>query len=212
MRSLMPAVLVVVVLGLSFPAPATADHRDRELFGTMTAEGVVQSVSQSSSAFLLRVARPERLRRAASGHLVVWLQQGTDVRGRAGDGGDQRWDAAPRAFRAGDVVKVDGFRLDDGRLLAMRIDVRHRDVFFRPPDHGGNIVIQGVLIAKGAGLIIVVDGSGAARIILVATATIVSGRRNSVAALQPNDAVTIVGVMNADGAFAASEVRVSGAR
>lgn len=210
MRTLTLVILSAVLLGLAVPAPAAADHRDRELFGAMAVEGVVQSVSGSSSAFLLRVARPERLRRAVSGHLVVWVQQGTDVRGD--DDGFASWDdARARTVRPGDGVKIDGFRLDDGRLLAMRVEVRHRDAFFRPSDRSGNIVVQGVLIAKGAGLIIVVDSSGVTRIVLVATATVVSGRRSTVAALQPNDALSIVGVMNPDGKFAAREIRVTGA-
>ncbi len=191
-----------VVAGLLVP-PVLADDRNQVLWGRMTVEGVITSVNPGGSTFLLRVMRFERARRLDLGYVSVWVQQGT----RMGDNDDSRFERPWfRTFRPGDRVQVDGFRLDDGRLLALQVEVRDRG-FASAPVAGG-VTFRGVIIARGANLIVIVDVGGATRIVLISTTTRVRGLRASFGSLQANDTVVIAGEPNADGSVAAREVQV----
>lgn len=195
-------VMLVTVAGLA--PPARADDRDAPLFGRITVEGIIISVDPGSAAFLLRVFKSGRAQRFRLGYLPVWVQRGT----RVGDE-DDNWfsHTAVRGFHRGDRVVVDGFRLDDGRLLALAIDVRERAL--ASPVVSGDIICRGVVVARGPNLIVVLD-TGGTRIIIISATTRFNGLRASQTALQANDRVVIVGQANADGTVAARAVEVTG--
>jgi len=205
-RSLLIGVVGAFIAIAVLVAPAVADDRDQPVWGwwgRMTVEGVITSIDAGGSTFLMRVIRPERPRRLGLGYLPVWVQQGTRIE----DGSDLRFDRPWfRTLRPGDRVRVDGFRLDDGRLLALAIEIRDRG-FASSPVVGG-VTVRGVVIARGANLIVIVDVGGATRIVLISAATHVRGLRASFGALQPNDTVVVLGEPSPDGSVAAQEVQV----
>ena len=193
--------IVLLAVALLPVSPAQADDRERAAFGRITVEGVVTSFNPSASTLLLRVTRPEWAVRL--GHVVVWVQRGTRV-----DGDGDNWSGRPaQDFERGDRIKVDGFRLDDGRLLALDIDVKERA--FAPRPAVGEVVFRGVLVARGSALIVILDSSGRTRIILIATTTRIRGLRASTGALQANDTVVVLGEANPDGTVVAREVQVT---
>ncbi len=205
MRTLLIGITVLLV-ALAGPAvTARADDRDAAPFGRMTIEGVIASVDPGSSTFLLRVFRPDGARRFSLDYLPAWVQQGTRIEDED-DNGFRR--SAIREFRRGDRVKVDGFRLDDGRLLALGIEVKDRA--FASPVVVTDIVFRGVVVARGANLIVILDTGGGTRIILISGTTRIRGLRASWVALQAHDSVVILGQPNADGTVAAREVQVIG--
>lgn len=193
--------VVLLAVALLPTSPAQADDREWAAFGRLTVEGVVTSFNPSASTLVLRVMRPERALRL--GHVIVWVQRGTRI-----DGDGDAWFGRPaQDFGRGDRIKVDGFRLDDGRLLALDIDVKERAFALRPTV--GEVVFRGVLVARGSALIVILDSSGRTRIILIATTTRIRGRRASMGALQANDTVVVLGEANPDGTVVAREVQVT---
>lgn len=203
-RTLLVGVVAAFIVAVLLVPPALADDRDQTFWGRMTVEGVITSVNPGGSTFLLRVMRPERAWRLGLGYVSVWVQQGT----RIDDDGDSRFERPWfRTFRPGDRVQVEGFRLDDGRLLALQVEVRDR-AFASAPVVASGVTFRGLIIARGANLIVIVDVGGTTRIILISAATRIYGRRASFGSLQADDTVIIVGEPNADGSVAAREVEV----
>ncbi len=194
--------LVLLAVALLPTSPAQADDREWAAFGRLTVEGVVTSFNPSASTLVLRVMRPERALRL--GHVIVWVQRGTRI-----DGDGDAWFGRPSGqdFGRGDRIKVDGFRLDDGRLLALDIDVKERAFALRSTV--GEVVFRGVLVARASTLIVILDSSGRTRIILIATTTRIRGLRASVRALQASDSVVVLGATNSDGTVVAREVQVT---
>ncbi|MDQ7819861.1 MAG: DUF5666 domain-containing protein [Armatimonadota bacterium] len=192
------AVLAAVVL-----VPLTgawADHRDGVgLYGRMAVDGVVVSVRPLTSTFALRVVRPSHIRERGDPILTVWVQRGT----RVDEGGHPL--AVLDALRPGDRVRVDGFRLDDGRLLALEMEVRERAGV---TPGSGVVVVRGVVVARGPALIVIVDSQGTTRVILVVATTRLVGPRQAFHLLQPRDEVVVLGLANADGTIAARQIQV----
>ena len=206
MRTYLVAIPIVLVTAACLVPSAQASERDAAPVGRMTVEGVIASVDPEASMFRLRVFRSDRARRFGLDDLrvwVVWVQRGTRVDGEDGD-----WFArsAIWGIHRGDRVTVEGFRLDDGRLLALAIDVRERAA---SPVFSSDIICRGVVVARGPNLIVVLD-TGGTRIIIISATTRFHGLRVSWAALQANDRVVIVGQANGDGTVAAREVQVIG--
>jgi len=205
-RTHLVAIPIVLVTAACLVPSAQASERDAAPVGRMTVEGVIASVDPEASMFRLRVFRSDRARRFGLDDLrvwVVWVQRGTRVDGEDGD-----WFArsAIWGIHRGDRVTVEGFRLDDGRLLALAIDVRERAA---SPVFSSDIICRGVVVARGPNLIVVLD-TGGTRIIIISATTRFHGLRASWAALQANDRVVIVGQANGDGTVAAREVQVIG--
>ena len=203
MRTHLVAIPIVLVTAACLVPSAQASERDAAPVGRMTVEGVIASVDPEASMFRLRVFRSDRARRFGLDDLPVWVQRGTRVDGEDGD-----WFArsAIWGIHRGDRVTVEGFRLDDGRLLALAIDVRERAA---SPVFSSDIICRGVVVARGPNLIVVLD-TGETRIIIISATTRFHGFRASWAALQANDRVVIVGQANGDGTVAAREVQVIG--
>ena len=202
-RTHLVAIPIVLVTAACLVPSAQASERDAAPVGRMTVEGVIASVDPEASMFRLRVFRSDRARRFGLDDLPVWVQRGTRVDGEDGD-----WFArsAIWGIHRGDRVTVKGFRLDDGRLLALAIDVRERAA---SPVFSSDIICRGVVVARGPNLIVVLD-TGGTRIIIISATTRFHGLRVSWAALQANDRVVIVGQANGDGTVAAREVQVIG--
>jgi hypothetical protein len=190
------AALVLVPLG-----GAWADHRGVGPYGRMVVEGVVVSTRSEASTFVLRLVHPPQSWWREMPYLTVWVQRGTKVAGHPWPGG------GGEGVQAGDRVRVDGFRLDDGRLLALEVDVRERPLRGISP---GVVVVRGVVVARGPALIVIVDSQGTTRVILVVATTRLVGPRPAVDLLRPHDQVVVLGLPNADGTLVAREVQVVG--
>jgi len=198
--------ITVLVTAAALVLPARADDRESTRLGRMTVDGVIVSVDSRSSTFLLRVLRPpDWAQRFDLDYLPVWVQHGTRI------DDDDNWFArsALRGIHRGDRVTVEGFRLDDGRLLALAIDVQDR-AFVPPPVVVTEIIFRGIVVARRPNLIVILEAGGGTRIILISATTRFRGLRASWTALQANDSVVIVGQPNADGTVGAREVQVIG--
>jgi len=224
MRKLIAIVLTLaLVMVLVVPMAALADNEGKRkdkgrgvsIRGKIQVEGVVRSMDFGSSMFTMRVTK--HANRVGNDNLIVLVQRGTALRtaGRGNDDDDDDDDddkerarriATISDIRVGDRVKLEGFRLDDGRILALKLQIRNRRIVGRPDFQG--VEAQGVVTSKGFNTLTVVSGNGITRIVLVTVATEVRGQRNSFAAIQPNDVVVVQGNVNADGTVSASRIEV----
>ena len=177
-RTLLVGITVLLVTAAALALPARADDRESTPLGRMTVDGVIASVDPGSLTFLLRVLRPDWARRSGL-----------------------------RGIHRGDRVTVEGFRLDDGRLLALAIDVKDR-AYVPPPVVVNEIIFRGIVVARRPNLVVILEAGGGTRIILISATTRFRGLRASWTALQANDTVIVVGEPNADGSVAASEIQV----
>lgn len=222
MRKFIAIVLTLaLVMVLVVPMAALADNEGKRkdkgrgvsIRGKIQVEGVVTSIDFGSSMFTMRVTK--HANRVSNDHLVVLVQRGTALRtaGRGNDDDDDDDDeerarriATISDIRVGDRVKLEGFRLDDGRILALKLQIRNRRIVGRPDFQG--VEAQGVVTSKGFNTMTVVSGNGITRLVLVTPATEVRGQRNSFAAIQTNDVVVVQGNVNADGTVSASRIDV----
>jgi len=218
MRKLIAIVLTLgLIMVLVLPMAALADNEKKgkgkgrgvSIRGKIQVEGTVTSLDPGSSMFTMRVTK--NANRVSNESLLVLVQRGTELRaaGRDDDDDDEerfRRIATISDIRIGDRVKLEGFRLDDGRILALKLQIKNRRIAGRPDFQG--VEAQGVVTAKGFNTLTVVSGNGVARTVLVTPATDVRGQRNSFAAIQPNDVVVVQGNVNADGTVSASRIEV----
>ncbi len=201
MTAVRVAAILAVLITLASPG-AWADHRDRAgPYGRMVVDGVVVSVRPEASTFVLHAAHPADVWWRDPPSLIVWVQRGTKVAG---------WDRPAGlldTLQIGDRVRVDGFRLDDGRVLALEVEVRARAVRAPAP---AVVVVRGVVVARGQALIVIVDSRGATRVILVVATTRLVGPRPALHLVQPHDQVVVLGLPSADGTIAAQQIQVVG--
>lgn len=215
MRKLIAIVLTLgLIMVLVLPMAALADNEKKgkgrgvSIRGKIQVEGTVTSLDPGSSMFTMRVTK--NANRVSNESLFVLVQRGTELRAAGRDDNDEeerfRRIATISDIRIGDRVKLEGFRLDDGRILALKLQIKNRRIEGRPDFQG--VEAQGVVTAKGFSTLTVVSGNGVARTVLVTPATDVRGQRNSFAAIQPNDVVVVQGNVNADGTVSASRIEV----
>lgn len=216
-KSLAMFLAIALVLTLVLPMTAFADKgqgqgkgKGLSVRGKIKVEGVVTGVSPGASMFTMRVTK--HANRAGSDNLVVLVQRATELKVRHNDDDDDDEDEHARRIasindlRVGDRVQLEGFRLDDGRILALKLDIKNRRIAGPPEPEG--VVAQGVVTAKGANTLAVVGSDGVTRIVLVTAATNIRGRRNSFAEIQPTDVVVVQGTVNADGTVLARRIEV----
>lgn len=206
-----PAAVLALALVLSAPASARPHVQ-----GKLTVEGIVAAVNNSGGAFTIQVTNPGRANRAGSRVLLVLVQQATELRltGRrdtdgdgsdAGDFGGARRRASIADIRVGDRVKLEGFRLDDGRILALRLQITNRAVA-GPAQF--EFVASGVVTSKGANSLVIL-ANRTPRAILITPSTEFRGQRNWFGAVQPGDFVMVGGTVNADGSVVARRVETT---
>lgn len=217
MRAKGPGISIAVALTVVLlTLPGLADKKPT-VHGKVNVEGVITAVDRLASAFLLRVTKH------GSGTTLVLVQDATELvvtrhktRGKERDEDDEdegreehaRQQASITDVHVGDQVKVQGFQLDDGRLLALQIDIRNRVVPVHPPVPLPSLIAQGVVIAMSLTTITVLDASGPARVVQVAASTPVTGQRAWIGAIVPDDVVRVEGVLNRDGSVTARRIDV----
>ena len=212
----MPVVFAVTLVVSLFALPSLADKKP-SVQGKVNLEGVITAIDGLASAFLLRVTKH------GSGTTLILVQGATDLVGKRHKGHDEdrgenegnddqeehaRQRVAITDFRVGDEVKVQGFRLDDGRVVALRVDVRNRAVPVHPPLALPSVVAQGVVTSRSLSTLSVLGATGGARVVLVAPGTRVTGQRSSATAIIPDDVVRVDGVLNTDGSVTARQIDV----
>lgn len=208
--------MAALVLALAFPAAAVADRGKGEqaaggpkVRGKLTVEGTVVAVHPGASTFTMRVTKPGHVRRAGSDILVVLVQQATELNLRGHDDDEEVAFRLARIadVRVGDRVMVDGFRLDDGRILALRLDIKNRAVA-GPGPLPPRAAASGVVTARGVSSLVIVSAEGT-RTILITPTTEFRGQRTSFAAIQAGDMVVVQGTVNADGSIVARRVETT---
>lgn len=215
-KSLAMFLAIALVLTLVLPMTAFADKgkgkdKGHSVRGKVQIEGIVTGLNLGASMFSMRVTKHAN-RVGSDNNVLVLVQRATELkvkhRGDDDDDDDEhaRRIASINDLQVGDRVKLDGFRLDDGRILALKLDIKNRRIFAPPEPEG--VVAQGVVSAKGANTLAVVGSDGVTRIVLVTAATNIRGRRNSFAEIQPTDVVVVQGTVNADGTVLARRIEV----
>jgi hypothetical protein len=221
---------LIVLLGV---LPAGAD-RHPKISEKITIEGTVMSIDPLSSAFTLRatdhargtfavlVQSSTQLRISRTGRGVGRsdedrrdrTSQGEDGQGEAARGQDEAAGervsrpASISDLRVGDRLVTDVFRLDDGRLLALGVEVLNRAIEFPPELELVGLAAQGVVVGKTRSTLTVLDDTGTAHLIVVPMGIAVMGRRASFASIAQNDIVRVDGVANADGSVTAQQLEV----
>ncbi len=199
------AALAITMAGpvLAGPAP--------KVKGKVEVEGTIVAVAPASSTFTVHATRGQ------TGTVVVLVQRATELKIKHKGGEDEdeareeraRVPASLADFHVGDRVKVEGFRLDDERLLALKVEVKNRTVARtqpQPPPQG--LVAQGVVVSKNSGTLTIVEPDGASRLVIVPATVVVTGQRTSFAAILLNDTVRVEGTVNADSSIMARQVEV----
>ena len=215
MRKILAIVLTLALaLTLVLPMAAFADkgkgkgEGSSRVRGKVEVEGTVTSVNPGALMFTMNVTKDQK--RVGSSSVIVLVQRATELEVRQDDDDDDHEHARRIAsitdVRVGDRVKLEGFRLDDGRILALKLKIRNRRIAAPPEPQG--VVAQGVVTAKGGSTLTVVGGDGVTKVVLVTAATDVRGQRNSFAAIQTTDVVVVQGTMNADGTVSARRIEV----
>ncbi len=218
MRKILTAALVIalatmLVLPAAAPAgPAKGSQgRGPAVRGKLIVEGIVTAVNPTASAFTLQITKPGHQMRAGGSTLVVLVQQATLVKVKGPGDDDEnvaRRSASIADVHVGDRVQVEGFRLDDGRVVALRLDIKNRAVAgpgIQPP----NAAATGVVTAKGASSLVIAGTDGGNRVILITPSTDFRGQRASFAAIQPGDMVVVQGTVNADGSIVARQIETT---
>lgn len=186
--------ILAVLLVLLTASPAGAAPK---VSGTVRVEGAVTAVYPASSAFLLRTPWAGTLRVLVGRAAELTLGGGEEEAYRHAAIGD---------VRVGDRLRLDGFRLHDGRVLALRLEVKNRIVAASSatwPDRAA----RGVVIDKTGGtLILSGDDRAGPGTVLVLPTTEFRGLRASMAAIRLGDLVHVRGSVNSDGSIAARVV------
>lgn len=187
-------VLLITALIVSFAsAPARADRGEVEI------EGTVVGLAPWENAFSVRVDH------RAFGVVTVWVQSFTRF------DFDRRRDDSRRGgiwnLRHGDRVEVEGLRLDDGRVLALEIQVRDwRGV--RRRDDSARLIAGGIITMRGPTVLTVLQRDGSSRQVVLSSETRVSGQRNTIASLSTYDIVRVQGSPG-DGGMVARQIEVT---
>jgi hypothetical protein len=220
-RKVTAAILAAVLaLALVFPAAALADKgksaksKGPQVQGKLTVEGIVTAINNGGGAFTIQVTNPGHTRRVGSQTLLVLVQLATELQlsGRRDDDDEDNDDSSGARRRAsiadirvGDRVKLEGFRLADGRILALRLQIKNRTV--AGPGQF-EFAASGVVTTKGANSLVIL-ANGTPRAILITPSTEFRGHRNWFGAVQPGDFVMVGGTVNADGSIVARRVETT---
>lgn len=217
MRQRSVGTLVAFALAVTLAASPAA-YGAPKVKGKVMIEGIVTAVNTFASTLTVQA-------QAKHNTVIetVLVQSATELRiKRGGKQGDQGEDededeggrfvhrAAVTDFRVGDRVKVEAFRLDDGRLLALRAQILNRAVAFQPQPQPvpQGLVAQGVVTGKSLNALTILDRGGVTRFVIVPATAVVTGQRTSFAAIVPNDVVRVEGVANSDNSITARQVEV----
>lgn len=221
-------VFLVAALVMTMALPAMADKgsggskgskgsesRGPKIKSKVSVEGVITAINQGASTFTIRVLTPGHRRQVGASSAVILVQSATEVKVKGKDDDDDDDDdkgftrrASISDLKVGDRVHVEAFRLDDGRFLALKLNVKNRKVAGQPPTQPVGAEAQGTVVAKGSNSITVLGPDGRTRTVLVSATTAVKGARTSFGEIQVNDAVVVQGTVNADGTISAQQIEV----
>lgn len=214
MRRRLAASLLVAGLILAVAAPAVlAEHgRGPKVKSKFTVQGIVTAVHPARSMLTVQLTNRGSIQQAGASVLRVLVAAGTEIRLKFEDSEDDEDDeeherhAVLRELRVGDRVKIEAFRLDDGRVLALKLEARTRRAAGFPRLAG--VVAIGVVAEKRIRSLVIVGEEGTWTV-LVTPATEFRGQRESFAAIRRGDAVVVRGTVNADGTIVARQVETT---
>ncbi len=214
MRQRSVAALAAFALAVTLAASPAA-YGGPKVKGKVMIEGIVTAVNTFASTLTVQA-------QAKHNTVIetVLVQSATELRIKRGGKQDEDEDedeggrfvhrAAVTDFHVGDRVRLEAFRLDDGRLLALRAQILNRAVAFQPQPQPvpQGLVAQGVVTGKSLNALTILDRGGATRFVVVPATAVVTGQRTSFAAIVPNDVVRVEGVANSDNSITARQVEV----
>lgn len=192
-------VLTLAIPGLAASGPKAPNAKGPKVKGKISVEASVTAVNTSASTFTIRVLTPGHRKQVGAATAVILVQRGTDIKG-AGDGSPRP--ASVSDLRTGDRAHVEAFRLDDGRFLALRIQVKNRAIAAPVVPPGQPADAQGVASTSVTGVVTVKSTIGPQFLILnnalavsVSSDTIVTsgGQRKSYADLRVGQTLTVSG-------------------
>ncbi|MDR5683099.1 MAG: DUF5666 domain-containing protein [Armatimonadota bacterium] len=191
-RSLaVPLAVTIAVFSLT---PALAHrHSGRVKSGRVKFEGTAVALAPWNSTFSVHVDR------SGFALVTVWVQSFTRFEV------DRRRDTrrgSLRDLRVGDRVEVEGLRLDDGRVLALKVEVEGRR------DATAGRIATGVIVLRGPNVLTVLQRDGSSLRVWLTDQTRVVGQRQSVASLSHDDIVNVRGTVG-DGALVARQIEVT---
>jgi len=204
---------LAAALAIMMTAPVLAGPAPR-VKGKVEVEGTIVAVAPAPSTFTVQTTKGQ------TGTVVVLVQRATElkIKRKGGENEDEDEGREERArvpasladFRVGDRVKVEGFRLDDGRLLALKVEVKNRVVARTQPQQppSQDLVTQGVVIARSSDTLTIVEPGGASRFVVVPATAVVTGQRHSFAAIVLDDIARVEGTVNADNSITARQIEV----
>lgn len=201
---------LAAALAITMASPVLAGPAPK-VKGKVEVEGTIVAVAPASSTFTVQTTKGQ------TATVVVLVQRATELKIKRKGGEDEdeareeraRVPASLADFRVGDRVKVEGFRLDDGRLLALKVEVKNRVVArTQPQPPPQDLVAQGVVVAKNSGTLTIVEPGGASRLVIVPATVVVTGQRTSFAAVLLDDTVRVEGTENADNSITARQIEV----
>jgi hypothetical protein len=192
-------VIVAVLVATSIVAAAVPAVADR-YSGRVEIEGTVIGLAPWDNTFTVRVDR------RGFGVVAVWVQSFTRFEFDRRRGDDDRRGGV-RNLRVGDSVEVEGLRLDDGRVLALNVEVKDWRREGRR-DAPVGLITSGLVTMRGPSLITVLQRDGSSRQVILTSETRVSGQRDSIASLSTYDIVRVQGVPD-NGGLVARQIEVT---
>jgi len=200
-------IAMMVLAGMLIAVPLSAAPILPRVMGSATVEGIIASVSVPAATV--------RIRTPSGRDMLVWLHAATKFEATRTDVETELRRASISDFRSGDHVRVTGFALDDGRLLALRVRVLNRSlpdirtaIGVPAPRQARQAVVRGVVVERDPATLVVVDTNGSLSRIVVTVATQAKGQKKSPAAIAPYDIVRVEGSRNPDGSISAENVEV----
>lgn len=196
----------LVLAAVAVPAALAEHGQGPKVKSKFTVQGVVTAVDPARSTLTIQLTNRGSIKQAGASTLHVLVAAGTEIKVKFENGEEHERRAALSELRVGDRVKIEAFRLDDGRVLALKLEAKTRRAAGVPGPVGA--VASGVVTAKGFSSLVIVGAEGP-RTILVTPATDFRGQRTSFATIQTGDTVVVQGTVNADGTVVARQIETT---
>lgn len=197
----------LVLAAVAVPAALAEHGQGPKVKSKFTVQGVVTAVDPARSTLTVQLTNRGSIKQAGASTLHVVVAAGTEIKVKFENGEEHERRAALSELRVGDRVKIEAFRLDDGRVLALKLEAKTRRAAGVPGPVGA--VASGVVTVKGFSSLVILGADGFPRTVLITPSTEFRGQRTSFATVQAGDSVVVQGTVNADGSIVARRVETT---
>jgi len=199
--------MMMLLVWMLTALPLSAAAVFPKTMGSAMVEGIVASINVPDAVL--------RIRAPSGPEMLVWLHPASKFEATTTEISSELRRALTGDFRQGDHVRVTGFALDDGHVLALRVRVLNRSL----PDimtatvapaarQARQAALRGIVVERDPATLVVVDTNGSLYRIVVTSSTQTKGQKKSYAAITPHDSVRVEGRRNPDGSISAEIVEV----